>query len=205
MVLDLHGNFYSSPFTSSTHAANQRALSTEGFSYCATLTRQAHRHSNGSPWEYQCRSCLWIESAPTTATGHGSRSPAQSSPFTLRFNQNQHCNLGQVSPLSLFSSRMLDPESGPAVCPSLPMLLTLHDGNLSCCIHQLGLTASGSASGLEECVRNSVLHAACAGAQPLPHEEKVDKVEGGAEVKPNQELVLLLGVSEGRVEGYEAH
>jgi len=37
-------------------------------------------------------------------------------------------------------------------------------------------------------------------SQPPPHEEKVDKVEGGAEVMPNWELV-----SEGRVKGFEAH
>jgi len=42
-------------------------------------------------------------------------------------------------------------------------------------------------------------------SQLPPHEEKVDKVGGGAEVKPNEELVLLFGVSEGCVEGYEAH
>jgi len=134
MVLDLRGHVYSSPFTSSTH---QRAPSTQGSSSCATLTGQAHRHFNGSPWEYQYRSCFRIEPAPTTATGHRPRLPAQSSLFTLRLIPNQHCNLGQASPLSLFSWRMLNPESGLAVRPSPPMLSTPHDRDLSCRTYQL--------------------------------------------------------------------
>jgi len=78
-----------------------------------------------------------IEPTPTTTTGHGPRFPAQSSLFTLRFNLNQHCNLGGASPQSLFSSRMLDLESGSAIRPSPPMLSTPHDRNPSCRIHQL--------------------------------------------------------------------
>jgi hypothetical protein len=44
--------------------------------------------------------------------------------------------------------------------------------------------------------------------QPPPNvreEKKVDMVEGGSEVRPKKELVPLLGVPEGRVEGHEAH
>ena len=96
LVLGLRGHCYGSPFTSSTHPASQRAPSTQGSSYCATLTRQAHRHFNRSPWGYQCRSCFRFEPASTTTTGHGPRFPAQSSLFVLRFNLNQHWNLGQA-------------------------------------------------------------------------------------------------------------
>jgi len=135
MVLDLRGHVYGSPLTSSTHPANQRALSTQGFSSCATLTRQAHRHFNRSPWGYQYRSCFRIESASTTATGHGQRFPAQSSLFVS--TQINIATSGKASPLSLFSSRMLDPESCSAVCPSPPVLSTPRDGNLSSRIHQL--------------------------------------------------------------------
>jgi hypothetical protein len=44
-------------------------------------------------------------------------------------------------------------------------------------------------------------------SQPPPpvKEDKQGMVQGGAEVKPSKDLVPLLGVPEGRVEGHEAH
>ena len=121
----------------------------------------------------------------TYAFGPDRRLPRQSARatlpsqiFTLHLNPNRHRTLGEASPLLPFSPRMLYPESCSAargcrqrsMTETCPVASTTHGG---------GLNLSGSVSGSEGCVIDSVLHAASARAGRLKTAAPHSGGEGG--------------------------